>query len=100
MLWFFELVNDYVKPKNRENIQRSLHKNPIKEILFGEDNISYAQWIAGIFEGFGKDQDGMISLSKSIQKAEPPVVTTKEFIKSLFHTNPGIIEEADLDFLN
>jgi|GEM_PF-6079564 len=71
MLWYFELVNDYVISKS-SNL--SLHTNPLKNLLFKETNISYEDWILRIFANFERDEAGMTALIEAIRNAEAPQV--------------------------
>lgn len=96
MLWFFELVSTYVFAKISD---LTIHTNPLKNILFSENNISYKQWISGIFEGFEKNEAGMILLGKSIQNAEAPKIGYKQFIRHLFDTKPEVMDKEDRTFL-
>lgn len=96
MFWFFELVHDYVVSKSNDITIRT---NPIKNILFSDKDASYKQWISGIFEGFKKNESGMISLSKSIRAAEAPQIGLKQFIRHLFDTKPEVLDEEDHTWL-
>jgi len=53
MLWFFELVNDYVVSKSND---LTIRTNPLKNILFSIKDVSYKQWIAGIIECFEENE--------------------------------------------
>lgn len=104
MLWFFELVSDYVISKSND---LSIRTNPIKNVLFGEKDISYTQWITGIIDNFGSENDEevilgeeqMISLIESIRNAEAPQIGLKQFARKLFDTKPDVLEESERAWL-
>ncbi len=97
MLWFFELVNDYVVSKSNDI---SIHTNPLKNILFAEKDIPYKQWITGIFENFEKNESEMIKLSEYIRNAEAPQIGLKQFARKLYDEKKEVIKEVkDLNFL-
>lgn len=97
ILWFFELVNDYVVSKS-QNL--SIQTNPLKEILFSKNTTSYKVWISGIFEGFNKNESDMISFSKSIRDAEAPIPSFPlKTIRDFYKTNPEMFEKDDYTWL-
>lgn len=96
MLWFFELANDYVVSKSND---LSIHTNPLKNVLFGEQDISYKDWIVGIFKNFEKNESEMASLDASIRNAEAPRIGLKQFIRHLFDTRHEVIDAEDYEWL-
>jgi hypothetical protein len=96
MLWFFELVNDYMISKSND---LTIQTNPLKNVLFGEQDISYKDWIVGIFENFEKRESEMASLSESIRSAEAPQIGLKQFIRHLFDTRHEVIDAEDYEWL-
>ncbi len=96
MLWFLELVNDYVVSKSND---LSIQTNPLKNVLFNEKDVSYKDWIIGTFDGFERNEVWMDVLIESIRNADVPQIGLKQFIRHLYDTRPEVMHTEDFIFL-
>lgn len=97
MLWFFELISNYVVSKSQD---LSIQTNPLKKILFSENTASYKEWISLICNTFENDAPKIISLANLIEKAEAPTPSFPlKTIRDFYKTNPEMFEKDDYGWL-